>query len=414
MTDLPDRAVVLLNDEEVGLLERRGEHSRFEPAQAWAEQPAGERPVLGQEFEEDPFAAHAGRSRYGVPLWFEHLLPEADGPLRDAVARAVEVSPARGFALLLLLGEDLPGAVRVRVADSNLTFATVARRVRAGVDRAAEEALPLRVSLAGIQFKISARMGRRGIAVPGWDEEGDWIVKFASQRFVTLPKNEFATMTWAREAGLDVPEIRLEPTREIEGIAHLRDVAGELAFAIKRYDRTPGGRIHQEDFAQVMGLPAGDAKYTRLNIDTIVRVVARIAPGDVDELVRRIVFCVICGNDDAHAKNWSLWYPEPAVARLAPAYDLVSTTEYFPDNPMALKLAGGRSFAGVRLGRLRELAERTGLEPDRVAAVARDAVQGQVAAWQRVRVRQEIYPAYRAAVDGRLNTLALVREVVGR
>jgi len=413
VTDLPDRAVVLLNGEEVGLLERRGEHSRFEPAQTWAEQPAGERPVLGQQFEDDPFAAHAGRSRYGVPLWFEHLLPEADGPLREAVARAVDVSPARGFALLLLLGEDLPGGVRVRVADSNLTFATVARRVRPTVEAGAEEALPLRVSLAGVQFKISARMGRRGIAVPGWDEEGDWIVKFASQRFVTLPQNEFVTMTWARAAGLDVPEIRLEPTREIEGIAHLRDVAGELAFAIQRYDRTPGGRIHQEDFAQVMGLPAGDAKYT-LNIDTIVRVVARIAPQDVDEIVRRIVFCMLCGNDDAHAKNWSLWYPEPAAARLAPAYDLVSTIEYFPDNSMALKLAGERSFVGVGLGRLRELAQRTNLEPDRVDAVAREAVERQVAAWERVRVRPEVYPSYRAAVDERLRTLPLVREVVGR
>jgi serine/threonine-protein kinase HipA len=413
VTDLPDRAVVLLGEQEVGVLERRGEHSRFEPSQEWAEQPAGERPVLGQQFEEDPFAAHVAGRRFGVPLWFEHLLPELDGPLREAIARAVDVSPARGFALALLLGEDLPGAVRVRAADLEVSFATVARRVRGAGEVGSDEALPLRISLAGVQFKISARQGKRGIAVPGWDEEGDWIVKFASQRFVTLPQNEFATMTWAREAGLTVPQVRLERTADIEGLGHLSEIAGEIAFAIERYDRTYDGRIHQEDFAQVMGLHAGDAKYRELNMDTIVRVVARVAPDDVDELLRRIAFCVVCGNDDAHAKNWSLWYPQSTVAQLAPSYDLVSTVEYFPHNDMSLKLAGERAFGRIGLAQFRALADRTGLAPDRVDAVVREAVARQVVTWEHIRERPEIYDGYRTAVDRHMGSLSLVREVVG-
>ncbi len=371
--------------------------------------PAGERPVLGQQFEEDPYAAHVGRSRYGVPLWFEHLLPERDGPLRDAVAKAVGVSPARSFPLLVLLGDDLPGAVRVRPLEAAASFATVARRVRESAGANVEESRPLRVSLAGVQFKISARLGKRGIAVPGWDEEGDWIVKFASQRFATLPANEFVTMTWARAAGLQVPEIRLEEVAAIEGIDHLRDVAGDQAFAIKRYDRSPGGRIHQEDFAQVWDLKVGDAKYEGINIDTIVRVVAEFAPEDVDELLARIVFCVLCGNDDAHAKNWSLWYPTPTHPRLSPAYDLVSTVEYFPDNAMSLKLAGARSFAEVNLARLAALATRTGLDPERVVEVARRAVRRQVEAWEGVRGRADVPDHLRRLLDERLKDLPLAR-----
>lgn len=409
MSDLPDSAVVLLGDLEVGVLERRGEHARFEPARAWAEMPAGERPVLGQQFEEDPYAAHVGRLRYGVPLWFEHLLPERDGPLRDAVAKAVGVSPARSFPLLVLLGDDLPGAVRVRPLEGAASFATVARRVRESAGANAEESRPLRVSLAGVQFKISARLGKRGIAVPGWDEEGDWIVKFASQRFATLPANEFVTMTWAREAGLHVPEIRLEEIASIEGIDHLRDVAGDQAFAIKRYDRSPEGRIHQEDFAQVLGLQVGDAKYEGTNMDTIVRVVATLAPDDVDELLERIVFCVLCGNDDAHAKNWSLWYPTSTRPRLSPAYDLVSTVEYFPDNDMSLKLAGARSFAEVNMARLEALAVRTGLDPGRVIEVVRQAVPRQIGAWETVRARAEVSDDLRGLLDTRLKSLPLVR-----
>jgi serine/threonine protein kinase HipA of HipAB toxin-antitoxin module len=36
----------------------------------------------------------------------------------------------------------------------------------------------------------------------------------------------------------------------------------------------------------------------------------------------------LIGNADAHAKNFALLYPELGVARLAPAYDLVSTHVY--------------------------------------------------------------------------------------
>lgn len=412
MTELPDRARVLLGDEDVGVLIRHEEHSRFEPAEGWAERPAGQRPVLGQQFEEDPYAAHVGRSRYGVPLWFEHLLPEVDGALRSAVARAAELSPSRGFALLLLLGEDLPGAIRVRAEGPSETLRTVARRVRMpDPDQGERQALPLRVSLAGVQFKISARVGKRGIAVPGWDEEGDWIVKFASQRFLDLPQNEFLTMRWARAAGLDVPEVRLVATAEIEGIDNVREVAGELAFAIKRYDRPAGGRIHQEDFAQVLGMGTGDAKYERTNVDTIVNIVASVAPEDVDELLARLVFCVLCGNDDAHAKNWSLWYPDPTRARLSPAYDLVSTVQWFSDNPMALKLSGHRRFETVGLAAFGKLAERAGRDPRKAIAVARCAGRRALEAWEAERDAPYGVPAYRTLVDGWLEQLPLAREI---
>jgi serine/threonine-protein kinase HipA len=410
VSDPPDHALVSLGDVEVGVVDRLGEHARFEPARAWAETPAGRRAVLGQQFEEDPYAAHVGGKRYGVPLWFEHLLPERDGPLRDAVAKAVGVSPTRSFPLLVLLGDDLPGAVRVHALEDEASFATVARRVREASGVEHDNPLPLRVSLAGVQFKISARLGKRGIAVPGWDEEGDWIVKFASQRFATLPENEFATMTWACASGLDVPEVRLEDVAAIEGIGHLREVAGERAFAIKRYDRSPAGRIHQEDFAQVLGLQVGDAKYEGTNMDTIVKVVAELAPADMDELLARIVFCVLCGNDDAHAKNWSLWYPEPAHPRLSPAYDLVSTVEYFPENDMALKLAGARSFAQVNLMRMRELAERAGVNSERAIDVVRLAVHRQLEAWETVRDRAEMPVALRELLDARLGSLPLVHD----
>ncbi len=42
---------------------------------------------------------------------------------------------------------------------------------------------------------------------------------------------------------------------------------------------------------------------------------------DIAELIRRIVFNTLIGNDDMHLKNWSLIYTDRHHARLAPAYD---------------------------------------------------------------------------------------------
>jgi serine/threonine-protein kinase HipA len=409
--ELPDRAVVLLGDEEVGVLIRHEEHARFEPSEEWARRPAGERPVLGQQFEEDPYAAHVGRNRMGVPLWFEHLLPEVDGPLRKAVAGAVDLSPARGFPLLVLLGNDLPGNVVVRVPEEDISFRTVARRVRETRGEVEDDALPLRVSLAGVQFKISARLGKRGIAVPAWDEEGDWIVKFADQGHKELPQIEFWTMEWAREAGISVPQTRLEPTESIEGIEHLASIAGDFAFAIERYDRTPEGRVHQEDFAQIQGLRTGDGKYRDINIDSIVRLVAELAPEDVDELITRIVFCVVAGNDDAHAKNWSLWYPNPTQPRLSPAYDLVSTLVFpqYRDNPMALKIAGARRFEEVDAYLFRKLAKSAAIDEDRVSQVVEEAIPRQLGAWEVLREREGIPKEMKDFLDDRVRSLRLSR-----
>ena len=408
--ELPDRAVVRLGDNEVGVLRGRGDAARFEPSQEWAELPAGTRPILGQQFEEDPFAAY--QARYGAPEWFEHLLPEHGGPLRDAVARSLDIAPERSLALLVALGDELPGAVRIEPVGDEPSFLTVARRERGGASLPASDPSdqPMRVSLAGLQFKISARLGKRGIALPAHGEEGDWILKFADQRFATLPENEFVVMSWAQAAGLNVPEVRLEETARIAGLDAIGPAAGTLAFAIRRYDRADGARIHQEDFAQALGLPPGDSKYNATNIDTIVRVLNRLAPEDTDELISRLVFCVLCGNDDAHAKNWSLWYPDPTRPRLSPGYDLVSTVEYYPRNDMSLKLARARRFGEVGRGRFRLLARRAGLDPEHVDGVVVEAVKNQVEAWSVVREWPQVSDALRELIDQRLETLRLVGE----
>lgn len=58
------------------------------------------------------------------------------------------------------------------------------------------------------------------------------------------------------------------------------------------------------------------------------------------------------GNGDAHLKNFGVLYSDPVKfdTRLAPAYDIVNTTAYIPEDSLALDLSGNKSIFASRLG----------------------------------------------------------------
>ncbi len=380
MTDagIPDELAVELHGQRVGTLIRTREGSRFEVDAGYAALPAGHRPVLSQRLEEDLWQRWA--SRQGVPAWFEHLLPEPHTILRTLIARSAGVRTVRSYPMLALVGGDLPGAVVIRDPASDVARmprlgSRADDRQSSGDERALEAERVLRFSLAGVQAKLSAERVGNSLAVSTSDHRGDWwIAKFADQRYAGVPENEHAVMHWASDAGLDVAPVRLFDTEHVSGVPaeFARD---EPVLGVKRFDRTPTGRVHQEDFAQVLGIGLGTTdKYEQTNNDTILRVVAALAPKDVDETVRRMVFNVLAGNGDAHAKNWSLRYADGVTPRLSPAYDLLFTLPFTNDRGLALRLGREREFAAIRTATFVRMAERAGVDGERVAAVTRDAV----------------------------------------
>ena len=191
------------------------------------------------------------------------------------------------------------------------------------------------LSLAGVQLKFSAvREPGDRFTLPFQGRNGDWILKFGSAQFPKLPENEFATMQWASRSGLDVPRHELVPVRSIAGLDPRFFDLGENVFVIERYDRLPdGARIHQEDFAQVRGI-LPEHKYAGASYEGLARFVGDLCGhDDLLEFIRRVVFNILCGNSDAHLKNWSLIYPDGRTARLAPAYDMVFVRYYLSNNP---------------------------------------------------------------------------------
>ena len=151
-------------------------------------------------------------------------------------------------------------------------------------------------------------------------------------------------------AAVGLPAAKVE-TRSVEGIEYL---------LVERYDRThrqnPGGtpsleRLHQEDFCQAQGI-VPETKYQKeggpslRQCFALLREVSTAPVIDLSRLLDAVIYNFLVGNNDAHGKNFSLLYHGVGTAnqqiRLAPLYDVVSTT-YYPElsKDMAMKIGAG-------------------------------------------------------------------------
>jgi serine/threonine-protein kinase HipA len=363
---------VRLGSVRVGLLERFDDEAyvfSFDPG--WLTMP--DRPVLGQIFED--FRPREMPTS-GLPCWFAHLLPQ--GPLRRVIARQAGVGEGDRFDLLAALGHDLPGAVELRPAGS--------RSVRAPPSPAPAlpAGSPLRFSLAGAQWKLSVRQGDRGLTAPVIGESGHAIAKFQDPTYPGLPRVEFATMSWAAATGVRVPPFRRANLREFEALPDFIPTSEGEAFVIDRFDREKGGaRIHIEDFGQVLDHPPGDPQYHG-KYEHLGAVLSALCPQDFREFVERLAFCALCGNTDAHLKNWSLIYPDGRTPRLSPAYDLVASVLYVPplDDGLALELAGRKRFENIDGASFRPLADACGFSFELVGEWARSTAERARAAFR--------------------------------
>lgn len=230
---------------------------------------------------------------------------------------------------------------------------------------------------------------------------GDWIVKLPDQRFAGVPRVEHARMTFAAAVGLEVVE--LLTLDDLDGLPPLPHLAEHDVFAIRRYDRTPTGRVHQEDLAQVLGLWP-EQKYERANYETIANVMFRVAgPEALSEFVRRL------GNGDAHLKNWSLLEDDGRNARLSPAYDLISTVLWMGTDALALNLARSKSFQAVDLDAFRRMGRRIGVGTDVLADLAAGFAAEVRRAWSQF--PWSLTDAQRTRLDAHLASVPLFRSV---
>lgn len=368
---------VYLHDTDVGLIERRNDGLvTFSFLDSYRE--LRPRPVLSA-FYLDKLSRPLPPS-YQLPAFFANLLPEHESPLRRLITQSAGIREHQDLRLLAYLGDDLPGAVVVRLLEDSDDGSPAPPELGATSPPPASK---LRFSLAGVQLKFSVLRDGKSLTLPASGRGGDWIVKLPDLEYERVPENEYATMSWARESGIDVPEFDAVAYADLVGLPDRRFVRDdELCFAIRRFDRSPGGRVHIEDFAQVNGLHPGD-KYDsvrpvteRLNYETLAnQILTFCGEADLRQFIRRLVFVVLSGNADAHLKNWSLIYPDGRTPRLSPAYDLVATIAYpGTSDELALPFHNSLSFEAVTIAGFRRLAGKLRRDPEEMVHWVREDV----------------------------------------
>jgi len=192
-----------------------------------------------------------------------------------------------------------------------------------------------KLSIQGVQPKLSAVISVVNQQFEIVDQFGNYIIKPQNDIFPELPQNEDVTMKMAKVYGLDVP---------LHGLIYSND--GSLSYFIKRFDRYGKGKKHAtEDFAQLTG-NSRDTKYN-YTMEKLVNVIEEYCTFPAIEkadFFKRILFCFITGNEDMHLKNFSV-ITKAGKTNLTPVYDFINSSISInnPQEELALSLKGKKS-----------------------------------------------------------------------
>ncbi len=283
----------------------------------------------------------AGQTRQ----FFEGLLPE--GFTRRSVAQWLHLDENDYLSILYQLGRECLGAVRVlkegetqAASYEMITKQQVKALAAEGAQKSAEIVSKSHLSLTGASGKVGLYYDTAGNQwyLPQGTAPSTHIVKQSHVRLEGIVTNEQLSMMTAAKCGIEVPKSFIIDLGSGED--------NEVLYATRRYDRTFEGaadtisgllaplRLHQEDFSQALGISSAN-KYEKEHTGYMRRMFELLRQFSSNPIVDQgklwdiIVFCYLLGNTDAHVKNFSLLYGRDLRSiRLAPAYDLVSTTVY--------------------------------------------------------------------------------------
>jgi len=173
-----------------------------------------------------------------------------------------------------------------------------------------------RMSIQGVQPKLSAKLSIKDGKFEIVDMGGKYILKPQHHLYPEMPQNEDLTMRLASAIRLDVP---------LHGLIWSKDRT--LTYFIKRFDRRgQNDKVPTEDFAQLAGM-SRDTKYD-YSMEKVVTVIDDFCTfPSIDKLTlfKLTIFNYLVGNEDMHLKNFSVITDEGKVT-LSPCYDLVNTT----------------------------------------------------------------------------------------
>lgn len=273
-----------------------------------------------------------------IEPWLTNLL--AEGEQLRTMGRTLGIAPEDLLGFLQAVGRDTAGALsfgepdlvgepEYRVIESDADLERIINELPLKPFLAGEEGVSM--SLAGVQDKLPVAILNGRLAIPVNGAPSTHILKPDSEKLSGLVQNEAFCLILARQMSLDAAEVTT-------------GVAGDRQFLlVTRYDRRaqdeqiPWIRMHQEDFCQALGFPPA-RKYQHsatfgpgpgtTDLFSVTHTRSTVPAVDLNKLLDALIFNVLVGNTDAHAKNYSLIIKYGGNAELAPMYDVACAGPY--------------------------------------------------------------------------------------
>lgn len=229
----------------------------------------------------------------------------------------IDIAALHELTYLLTSGSDRVGALDFQPSPAEYVPRTMETATLEELMSAAEKVergIPLSPDLDQALFHGSSLGGARPKALL---QDGDrkMIAKFSSSTDTyNMVKAEYLAMRLAEKVGLSVAPVRLE------------HIAGKDVLLIERFDRarTEGGwtRKAMVSALTLFGLDEMMARYASYeDLAEIIRHRFNSPRVALHELFGRLVFNILCGNTDDHARNHAAFWDGDQLS-LTPAYDI--------------------------------------------------------------------------------------------
>ncbi|MBU0995301.1 MAG: type II toxin-antitoxin system HipA family toxin [Proteobacteria bacterium] len=204
-----------------------------------------------------------------------------------------------------------------------------------------EQGLPLTPELDHALFHGSSIGGARPKALIE-DQGKKYIAKFSSSTdLYRVVKAEYIAMRLAALAGLDVASVRLVKA------------AGRDVLLIERFDRIRvdkgWARKCMVSALTMFGLNDMTARYASYeNFAEVIRYRFTEPKKTLKELYGRLVFNILCGNTDDHARNHAAFWDGKELT-LTPAYDICPQGRTGNEASQAMKISGNHNLSQLKL-----------------------------------------------------------------
>jgi len=173
------------------------------------------------------------------------------------------------------------------------------------------------------------------------DNNKKYIEKFSSSSdLYSVIKSEFIAMRLAALSGLNVASVKLT------------EASNKDILLIERFDRIATNQGWQRksmvSALTILGLDEMMARYASYeNLADIIRAKFTDAPSTLKELFSRLVFNILSGNTDDHARNHAAFW-DGNMLTLTPAYDICPQNRTGNEATQAMLINGNNNFSCMK------------------------------------------------------------------